>query len=378
MLDATRREFEAAYGRVKRGEIALIGMGKLGGREMTATSDIDLILLYDFDEKAAGSDGERSLPGVQYFTRLTQRLVAALSAPTAEGTLYAVDFRLRPSGNAGPLATHIDGFAAYQAKDAWTWERMALTRARVIAGDKGLAKNATAQIRKILTAPRDRAKILADILDMRAMVEDAKGGEGAWDLKQAPGGLVDIEFVAQALLLQHAHEHPQLISTETETVLAAAAAVGVLPLKEADILLPALRLYQALTQMIRLCLTTPFDPETAPRALLERLARTAELPDFSQPRRPCPRDGGGGAPMLRAADWRSARETAKGVECGESGRACPAAFREVRDEACLARLPGNNRGVGSFGSGTRPCGGAGLAVQPGRGIRVPRHWRSGR
>ena len=281
VLDATRREFEAAYGRVKRGEIALIGMGKLGGREMTATSDIDLILLYDFDDKAVGSNGERSLPGVQYFTRLTQRLVAALSAPTAEGTLYAVDFRLRPSGNAGPLATHIDGFAAYQAKDAWTWERMALTRARVIAGDKGLAKNASAQIRKILTSPRDRAKILADILDMRAMVEDAKGGEGAWDLKQAPGGLVDIEFVAQALLLQHAHEHPQLISTETETVLAAAASVGVLPLKEADILLPALRLYQALTQMIRLCLTTPFDPETAPRALLERLARTAELPDFS-------------------------------------------------------------------------------------------------
>ena len=153
LLDAARREFEAAHGRVKRGEIALIGMGKLGGREMTATSDLDLILLYDFDEKAAGSDGERSLPGAQYFTRLTQRLVAALSAPTAEGTLYAVDFRLRPSGNAGPLATHIDGFAAYQAKDAWTWEHMALTRARVIAGDKGLAKNATAQIRKISDRP---------------------------------------------------------------------------------------------------------------------------------------------------------------------------------------------------------------------------------
>jgi glutamate-ammonia-ligase adenylyltransferase len=212
---------------------------------------------------------------------MTQRLVAALSAPTAEGTLYAVDFRLRPSGNAGPLATLVEAFSIYQGKDAWTWERMALTRARVIAGDAKLAKRAAAEIRKVLTTPRDAKKTIADVLAMRLMVEEVKGGEGAWDLKQAPGGLVDVEFVAQALLLLNAHAHPELIFTETERMLAAEAGAKALPAREAAILQPALELYQALTQIIRLSLNTAFDPDTAPRGLLERLAMAAELPDFA-------------------------------------------------------------------------------------------------
>ncbi len=281
VFDATLKEFERAHGRMKHGAVALVAMGKLGGREMTATSDVDLILLYDFDEAAPSSSGARPLHGSQYYTRLTQRLVAALSAPTAEGTLYAVDFRLRPSGKSGPLATHIEAFAAYQAKDAWTWERMALTRARVVAGDRKLAKRAGQDIRAILTQRRDARKIIADIREMRAMVEEAKGGEGAWDLKQAPGGLVDIEFIAQALLLVDAHRFSSLIATETEAVLAAAAEAGLLSPADANILQPALGLYQALVQIIRLCLDQPFDPETAPRALLERLAEAGELPDFA-------------------------------------------------------------------------------------------------
>ena len=281
VLDATVKEFERAHGRMTRGAVALVAMGKLGGREMTATSDVDLILLYDFDEAAAASNGPRPLHGSQYFARLTQRLVAALSAPTAEGTLYAVDFRLRPSGKSGPLATHIDAFAAYQAKDAWTWERMALTRARIVAGDRKLARRAGADVHAVLTQRRDARKIIADIREMRGMVEEAKGGKGAWDLKQAPGGLVDIEFIAQSLLLVNAHRAPQLISTETGAVLTAAAAAGLLSPADADVLLPALRLYQALIQITRLCLDRAFDPETAPRALLERLAKAGELPDFA-------------------------------------------------------------------------------------------------
>jgi glutamate-ammonia-ligase adenylyltransferase len=257
-------------------------MGRLGGREMTAASDLDLLLLYDFDEKAATSDGKRPLAGAQYFARLTQRIVAALSAPTAEGTLYPVDFRLRPSGNSGPLATHIDGFAAYQAKDAWTWEHMALTRARVIAGDKKLVARARKEVAAIVARAHVRKKVIADVLEMRAMVEEHKGGEGHWDLKQAPGGLVDIEFVAQALQLIHAVKHPEIVATETETVLAAAAAAKLLPAKDADVLLPALRLYQTLIQILRLCVDGPFRPDEAPRGLLERLARAGELPDFAR------------------------------------------------------------------------------------------------
>jgi glutamate-ammonia-ligase adenylyltransferase len=249
---------------------------------MNQASDLDLLLLYDYVEKAATSDSERPLAGQQYFARLTQRIVAALSAPTAEGALYPVDFRLRPSGNSGPLATHIDGFAAYQAKDAWTWEHMALTRARVIAGDRKLVTRATAAIAGIIAAPHPRKKVIADVLEMRAMVEEHKGGEGHWDLKQTPGGLVDIEFAAQAVQLAHAAKHPKIVATETEASLGAAAEAKVLPAKEADVLLPALRLYQGLIQILRLCVDGPFDPEAAPRGLLERLARAGELPDFTR------------------------------------------------------------------------------------------------
>jgi glutamate-ammonia-ligase adenylyltransferase len=261
--------------------VALVALGKLGGREMTASSDLDLILLYDFDEKAASSSGSRPLPGAQYFARLTQRLLAALSAPTAEGTLYQVDFRLRPSGRSGPLATHVDAFAAYQRKEAWTWEHMALTRARPLAGDKALMAGAGKEVAAILASPHDRKKVLADILEMRALVEEVKGGEGHWDLKQAPGGMVDIEFIAQYLQLVHAGKHKEIISTETEPVLTAAAKVGLLPPREADILLPALRLYQALTQILRLCVDGLFRPEESPKGLLDLLARAGELPDFA-------------------------------------------------------------------------------------------------
>ncbi len=281
LLAAVRNEFASAHGKMKRGAVALVAMGRLGAREMTAASDLDLLLLYDFDEKASASDGCRPLQGAQYFARLTQRLVAAVSAPTAEGMLYPVDFRLRPSGNSGPLATHIDGFAVYQAKDAWTWEHMALTRARVIAGDEKLVARARAEVAKIIARPRDQAKVRADVLEMRGMVEDAKGGEGAWDLKQAPGGLVDIEFVAQELQLLHAAKHPEIVSTETAVVLAAAAKAGLLAPAEADVLVPALALYQALIQILRLCVDGVFDPTKAPHELLDRLAKAADLPDFA-------------------------------------------------------------------------------------------------
>lgn len=280
LLDEVRREFERAHGWIRGGEVAVLAMGKLGGREMTAASDLDLIFLYDFDERAATSDGERPLPGVQYFTRLTQRLLAALSAPTAEGTLYEVDFRLRPSGKSGPLATHIDAFAAYQANEAWTWEHMALTRARSIAGDKRILSKIDWVIGKALSRKRETKKTRADVLEMRRMIAAEKGGEGAWDLKQAPGGLVDIEFLAQYLQLVHGKAYPGILSPETETVLLNAAKAGLVPPPDAELLLPALRSYQALTQLLRLCVDGLFVPEAAPAGLLDLLARAGELPDF--------------------------------------------------------------------------------------------------
>jgi len=280
LTDAVQREFEMSHGKMKGGAIALLALGRLGAREMTAASDLDLLLLYDHDAKAAASDGKRPLAGAQYFARLTQRLIAAVSAPTAEGRLYAVDLRLRPSGNSGPVATQLDGFAHYQAKEAWTWEHMALTRARVVAGDPALMERAREAIARVIRTPRDADKVRADVVEMRGMVEDAKGG-GTWDLKQARGGLVDVEFICQALQLIHAAAHPEIVDTETEASLTAAAKLGLLPPREADVLLPALRLYQALFQLLRLCVSGAFDPKDAPAELLMRLAAAADLPDFA-------------------------------------------------------------------------------------------------
>ena len=137
---AVADNFAASHGHMRGEETAVLAMGKLGGREMTATSDLDLILIYDFDDKHPESDGKRPLYGAQYFARLTQRLINALTAQTNYGALYHVDMRLRPSGRAGPLATQIDGFAGYQESEAWTWEHMALTRARVVSASPAFTR----------------------------------------------------------------------------------------------------------------------------------------------------------------------------------------------------------------------------------------------
>ena len=283
IAEALRRavdNVEAVHGRIAGGRTALLALGKLGGREMTATSDLDLILLYDHGKRAKLSNGERPLAGGQYYARLTQRLVAALSAPTAEGTLYEVDFRLRPSGNSGPLATSIDAFTAYQTNEAWTWEHMALTRARPIAGDAKLIRSAEGAIRGVLGHSRQAKPLVADILEMRGLIAEEKGTDNPWDIKQVSGGLVDIEFIAQFLQLRFAAKHPEILDIETGRALSAAAEVGVLSAKHAAILLPACQLFQRLIQILRLCVNDPFEPDRAPEGLKRLLARAGEMPDF--------------------------------------------------------------------------------------------------
>src|SRR5208337_2787379 len=132
-------DFAALHGRVRGQQTAILALGRLGAREMTASSDLDLIVVYDFDAEHPNSDGKRPLYGAQYFARLTQRLINALTVKTNYGALYQVDMRLRPSGRSGPLATHIDSFIFYQEREAWTWEHMALTRARVVSGSPAFA-----------------------------------------------------------------------------------------------------------------------------------------------------------------------------------------------------------------------------------------------
>ncbi|MDN3718689.1 DUF294 nucleotidyltransferase-like domain-containing protein [Roseibium salinum] len=271
------------HGVVPGGNIAVLAMGKLGGREMTASSDLDLILLYEAPEDVKESDGKRPLSITQYYTRLTQRLVTALSAPTAEGSLYEVDFRLRPSGNAGPLATNLEGFIAYQKKDAWTWEHMALTRGRVIAATTPeFRQKIVDNIGETLTQPRDRAKLANDVRSMRARIEKEKGTKDIWDLKQVSGGLVDIEFIAQFLQLVHANDNPGVLAQGTEQALERLRDAECLDIGDAELLLEALRLYHRLTQILRLTLSERFVPSAAPGGVLGLLVQASGSPTFDR------------------------------------------------------------------------------------------------
>ena len=282
MLDFSLRELERRHGKIPGGRVAVIAMGKLGGREMTAGSDLDLMLLYDHDRDAKWSDGPKPLAPTQYYARLTQRLITALSAPTGEGELYEVDFRLRPSGNSGPLATSLNAFRNYHADDAWTWEHMALTRARIVAGDEAFSKEVRREIVSILSAPRDADKIKADIVQMRARIEREKGTRELWNIKQVAGGLVDVEFIAQSLQLIHAHAHPEILHSNTAETLRLCSDAGILDVSDAEVLLPAIRLYHDLTQILRVCLAEKFQSDSASKALKDVIVRASREPDMSR------------------------------------------------------------------------------------------------
>ncbi|MCP4615075.1 MAG: bifunctional [glutamine synthetase] adenylyltransferase/[glutamine synthetase]-adenylyl-L-tyrosine phosphorylase [Bradyrhizobium sp.] len=274
-------QFAGQYGRIAGQETAIVAMGRLGGREMTASSDLDLILLYDYDHEQPDSDGERSLHGAQYFARFTQRLISAFTTRTNYGVLYDIDMRLRPSGRAGPLASRLDSFADYQEREAWTWEHMALTRARVISSSPDFRKKIEDVIRAVLVRPRDRAATAADVADMRRAIAQEKGEDDVWDLKYAAGGTVDIDFIAQYLQLVHAADRPDILNASTLAVLDSAARLGVLAQSDAEVLRGAARLYHDLTQILRLCVSGKFNPATSGEDLLRVMARAGDTPDFS-------------------------------------------------------------------------------------------------
>jgi glutamate-ammonia-ligase adenylyltransferase len=273
--------FASQHGRIKGQETAVVAMGRLGSREMTASSDLDLILLYDFDPDNPDSDGERSLQGAHYFARFTQRLISAFTTRTNYGVLYDIDMRLRPSGRAGPLASHIDSFAQYQEDEAWTWEHMALTRARVISASPEFRARIEGVIRDALIRQRDATAIGHDVADMRRAIAQEKGEDDLWDLKNAAGGITDIDFIAQYLQLVHAAARPQILDVNTLRVIDNAEQLGLLPRQSAEVLRGAARLYHDLTQILRLCVTEKFTPKTAGDDLLRVMARAGDAPDFS-------------------------------------------------------------------------------------------------
>jgi glutamate-ammonia-ligase adenylyltransferase len=259
------------------GQVAVVALGKCGSREMSAGSDLDLMTLH----RAAAPDALSALkgwPAEVFYARFTQRLVAALSLPTSEGELYEVDMRLRPSGAKGPVAVAFPAFSAYYETEAETWEFMALTRARVVwSSHPAFAADVTGAIEAALRRPRDVAVLAREVRDMRALIAEEKPASGVWDMKLAPGGLVDIEFAAQFLQLAHAPAGGPLRAGTAEGLeaLAAAGLAG-----QVGPLLEAWTLQQNLTQMLRLALGDGDDPADQPEAFRRKLARAGGARDF--------------------------------------------------------------------------------------------------
>ncbi|MDA0653916.1 MAG: glutamine-synthetase adenylyltransferase, partial [Proteobacteria bacterium] len=241
LLPNVETEFAATSGRIAGAEFAIVALGKLGARALTSGSDLDLVFLYDAPADAV-SDGARPLPAATYFARLGQRFLAALSAPTAEGALFEVDMRLRPSGASGPIATSLPAFQQYHRDKAWTWERMALTRARVVAAGDAFRQRVEDELRAILTARRDPEALLRDVAEMRARIEREKSSANPWRVKYVRGGLLDLEFLAQYLILCHAADHPDLLTGDTAEAFTRLERAGILDPALADRLRDAVRL----------------------------------------------------------------------------------------------------------------------------------------
>jgi glutamate-ammonia-ligase adenylyltransferase len=240
---AAQAEFEAAHGKFPEGELLILGLGRFGGHSLTHASDLDIIYLHSAGQGGA-SGGRKPLGPNDYFNRLARRVTAALSVPTASGPLYDIDARLRPGGAKGMLVVSLDAFEQYQRKEAWTWEHMALCRARPVFGSHAVREEVAAMIESILRMPRDKAKVIADAAKMRADMNRHKPPKSALDVKLGPGGLIDLEFATHVLQLT---THVGL-STRLEVALEALASESLVPANIVD----ALKLLSRMLVMMRL------------------------------------------------------------------------------------------------------------------------------
>lgn len=279
-LAAVTAEFIKTYGIVPGGGFAVIALGKLGSREMTFSSDIDLVFVYDVADENAVSDGEKNASASGYYNRLSQRLVNALSAMGREGKLYEVDTRLRPSGAQGPLATSLSGLRQYFDGQAWTFEYMAFTKARPVAGDAALQRELEQFAGTQLGKRRDMEKLRQDVLDMRDRIGKEFGASNPWDIKYARGGLMDIDFIAQYLLLRHAPENDGARPGSAADIFSWLEAKRVLRADDAEALSAADLFLGRIFNMLRLSSEGEFDEAIALPGLKKILCQSAQEADF--------------------------------------------------------------------------------------------------
>jgi [glutamine synthetase] adenylyltransferase / [glutamine synthetase]-adenylyl-L-tyrosine phosphorylase len=280
LLPLVQADFAARSGKVRGGGMAVVAMGKAGGREMMAGSDLDLMFIYDHPSEVTESRGARTMAVSQWFVRLAHAYVAALTAPGVEGQLYAVDMRLRPSGNKGPVAVSLEAFRRYHEQDAWTWERMALTRARVIAGPAALREKTRRAIAEAIAG--DPRTVRDDATAMRMRMLRELPPDGPWDVKARPGGLVEVEFIAQMSQLLHARERPEVLSATTREALRRLGEAGVLTPDDASLLIRADHVWRTVQGMLRITVGREGRndlPDASARPLLRALDAT-DLPSL--------------------------------------------------------------------------------------------------
>lgn len=277
--EAAEEEFARVHGRIPENKLVILGLGRLGGGALTHASDLDMIYLFSGDYSRE-SDGKRPLGGTLYFNRLASRVTAALSVPTAQGALYEVDTRLRPQGNQGPLAVSIEAFEKYQKESAWTWEHMALARARVLVGPDAARERLTKAIFDVLSQARDFEAVRSAILAMRGEMADHKPPRGPLDVKLLRGGLVDVEFLVHCLQLQHASQladaEPSLLSPDLPDAIKVLERHGLVP----DVLLPAYLLMTDILVAGRLLAPDGLEPPSAARQALVRACGRASYSEL--------------------------------------------------------------------------------------------------
>jgi glutamate-ammonia-ligase adenylyltransferase len=261
------------------GDSAVVALGKCGSREMTVSSDLDLMTLY------RGADGavatQRPWSAETYFARFTQRLVAALAAPTAEGAPYEVDLQLRPSGTKGPVAASLAAFESYYETEAEAWELLALTRARVVwATSPTFNRVAAAAIEAALRRPREAVAMAREVREMRDLMRQERPASGIWDMKLSDGGIVDIEFCVQFLQLIGAGDGGPLRQNTLDAISALAEA-GAAPARDLQRLGEAFRLQQNLSQVLKLALDEGVDPSLEAKALRALVMRAAGADRFA-------------------------------------------------------------------------------------------------
>lgn len=259
LLPHVSSEFEDKFGCMKNGDIAILAYGKLGSEELTPTSDLDIVIIYDCPEDDVSINGERTLEASVYFMRLAQRIISALTVRTAEGPLYEIDLRLRPSGAQGPIAASLKAFEKYQLQEAWAWEHLALSKARVIYSTGQLATKISRVIETTLSEAIDTSTLATSIAEMRARIREQNQSEATWDIKHMPGGLLDTEFIIQYYVLLNYEKAKTSQSTQATQYLEQLSLNNLIDKDTCNILRQALSLWANTLWLYRLTLGS-FNP----------------------------------------------------------------------------------------------------------------------